>query len=113
MQSAEFGHICGSTFYYRLYSNQDWIHYSEGHIGKRKNRNKLSSAEIQVENYVNKDNSPSTKEKKLGSWLKRARQDQESVVHSPEQVVRDEAEQCCKIVKPDTDSKINPLQWWQ
>jgi len=48
---------------------------------------------------------------KTWNLAKNARQEQESVVHSPEQVVRDEVEQYCKIIKPDVDS--NSLQWWQ
>ena len=71
---------------------------------------KLSSTEIQVENDVSGDDAPLPKRKKLGSWLKSARQERESVC-SPEQAVKDEIEQYCKIIKPDADS--NPLQWWQ
>ena len=57
---------------------------------------KLSSTEIQVENDVSGDDAPLPKRKKLGSWLKSARQEQESV-RSPEQAVKDEIEQYCKI----------------
>jgi len=71
---------------------------------------KLSSAETQVQNNVSEDDAPPSKRKKLGSWLKSARQEQESAC-SPEQVVKDEIEQYCKIIKPDVD--CNPLQWWQ
>ena len=71
---------------------------------------KLSSVEIQVQNDVSGDDTPPPKRKKLGSWLKSVRQEQESV-RSPEQAVQDETEQYCKIIKPDADS--NPLQWWQ
>ena len=71
---------------------------------------KLSSTEIQVENDVSGEDAPLPKRKKLGSWLKSARQEQKSV-RSPEQAVKDEIEQYCKITKPDADS--NPLQWWQ
>ena len=55
---------------------------------------KLSSAEIQVQNDVSGDDTPPPKRKKLGSWLKSARQEQESV-RSPGQAVQDEIEQYC------------------
>ena len=73
---------------------------------------KLSSAETQENNAGGNDavDAPPSKRKKLGSWLKSVRQEQESI-RSPEQAVKDEIEQYCKIVKPDADS--NPLQWWQ
>ena len=76
-------------------------------LAKEETEIKLSSTEIQVENDVSGDDAPLPKRKKLGSWLKSARQEQESV-RSPEQAVKDEIEQYCKIIKPDADS--NPLQ---
>ena len=60
----------------------------------------------------NESSEPPPKKKKLGSWLKAARKEQESCsTRSPEKLMKDEIEQYSKIIKPDADS--NPLDWWK
>ena len=56
----------------------------------------------------------SCKKRKLGSWLKASKQQENAVnpvARSPESMVQDEIEQYLKVVKPDPES--NPLDWWK
>ena len=58
---------------------------------------------------------PPRKRRKLGSWLKASKQQQEqlnSAARTPEARVKEEVEQYNNnIVKPDPES--NPLDWWK
>ena len=69
---------------------------------------KLSNAEMQENDASGNDavDAPPPKRKKLGSWLKSAKQDQESI-RSSEQAVKDEIGHYCEIAKRLADS--NPL----
>ena len=61
----------------------------------------LSNTEVQVENDVSRDDASPPKRKKLGNWLESARQEQESG-SLPEQAVKGEIEQYCKIIQYST-----------
>ena len=54
------------------------------------------------------------KRRKLGSWLKASKQQQEQLnfaARTPKAIVKEEVEQYSSIVKPDPES--NPLDWWK
>ena len=60
------------------------------------------------------ESEPPRKRRKLGSWLKASKQQQEqlnSAARTPEARVKEEVEQYSNIVKPDPES--NPLDWWK
>lgn len=60
------------------------------------------------------ESEPPRKRRKLGSWLKASKQQQEqlnSAARTPEARVKEEVEQYSNIVKPDPE--LNPLDWWK
>ena len=59
------------------------------------------------------DSQPPCKKRKLGSWLKASKQQQDmnSTPKSLEALVKEEIEQYSKTAKPDAES--NPLDWWK